>query len=224
MSLFKKALNVTPAYQAAKLGSKLSQQHKQQNQEKAVAAQSAQPVEAAQPKPKIKKLSFTYSKYLGGHSKLGKARQGNLYLTDEKIGVGTFGPSHSALLWTDVASVDVSGEQVSKSKIGATLVFGVFGGLAAKGTKNQAAIIIHTKDNEVAYYQIDKVSQLEAKAKITPLLHAVGVPLSDETAQQPQAPQVNDVTEQLTQLSKLKEQGILTEAEFTAKKKQLLGL
>jgi hypothetical protein len=221
MSLFKKALNVTPAYQAAKLGSKLNQQHQQKKQDNAVAAQS---VETDQSKPKIKKLSFTYSKYLGGHSKLGKARQGNLYLTDEKIGVGTFGPSHAALSWTDVASVDVSGEQVSKSKIGATLVFGVFGGLAAKGTKNQAAIIVHTKDNEVAYYQIDKVSQLEAKAKITPLLHAVGVPLSDETAQQPQAPQGNDVTEQLTQLSKLKEQGILTEAEFTAKKKQLLGL
>ena len=34
----------------------------------------------------------------------------------------------------------------------------------------------------------------------------------------------DNVTEQLTQLSKLKEQGILTEAEFTAKKKQLLGL
>ena len=147
-----------------------------------------------------------------------------MYLTDEKIGVGTFGASHAALLWTDVASVDVSGEQVSKSKIGATLVFGVFGGLAAKGTKNQAALIVHTKDNEVAYYQIDKVSQLEAKAKSTPLLHAVGVPLIDETAQQPQVTQGNDVTEQLTQLSKLKEQGILTEAEFTAKKKQLLGL
>lgn len=220
MSLFKKALNATPAYQAVKLGSKLNQQHK----DNSIKAQPAQPDEAAQPKPKIKKLSFTYSKYLGGHSKLGKARQGNLYLTDEKIGIGTFGPSHSALQWSDVASVDVSGEQVSKSKIGATLVFGVFGGLAAKGTKNQAAIIVHTKDNEVAYYQIDKTSQLEAKAKITPLLHAVGVPLTDETTSQPQAPQNNDITEQLTKLAKLKEQGILTEAEFAAKKKQLLGL
>lgn len=184
-------------------------------------------IKAAQSTQKIKKITFSYSKYLGGHSALGKKRQGNLYLTDKEIGIGTFGPSHAALQWFDVASVDVGSEQVGKSKVGATLVFGVFGGLAAKGTKSQGAITVHTKDNQVAYYLVDKVSGLEVRAKITPLLHAVGVPFTDENTQQtttPSTTQGSDVTEQLTQLSKLKEQGILTEAEFVAKKKQILGL
>lgn len=219
MSLFKKVVQASPAYQAVKLGSKL----KEHNQDKSTTDQSAQPLQAAKSKPKVKKLTFTYSKYLGGHPALGKARQGNLYLTDEKIGVGTFGPSHAALLWSDVTTVDVSGEQVAKSKVGATLAFGILGGLAAKGTKNQAAIIVHTKDNQVAYYLIDKLSQLEAKAKIIPLLQSVGVALSDETTSQPQKQQ-GDVSEELAKLAKLKEQGILTEEEFSAKKKQLLNL
>ncbi|HET7855929.1 MAG TPA: SHOCT domain-containing protein [Gaiellaceae bacterium] len=33
-----------------------------------------------------------------------------------------------------------------------------------------------------------------------------------------------DYTEQLTELARLKEQGILTEDEFNAKKKQILGI
>lgn len=42
-------------------------------------------------------------------------------------------------------------------------------------------------------------------------------------AQQPAAP-VDDTTAQLQQLAQLKEQGILTQEEFDAKKKQILGL
>ena len=44
-------------------------------------------------------------------------------------------------------------------------------------------------------------------------------------AQQPmQQPAENDMTSQLEQLARLKDQGILTEEEFNAKKKQVLGI
>ena len=39
-----------------------------------------------------------------------------------------------------------------------------------------------------------------------------------------QAPSADDTTAQLEQLAKLKQEGILTEEEFTAKKKQILGI
>lgn len=39
-----------------------------------------------------------------------------------------------------------------------------------------------------------------------------------------QAPAANDTTAQLQQLAALKDQGILTEEEFSAKKAQILGL
>jgi hypothetical protein len=50
---------------------------------------------------------------------------------------------------------------------------------------------------------------------------------SEEEAQSQsmqQAPPADDMTTQLQQLAQLKEQGILTQEEFDAKKKQLLGI
>lgn len=50
--------------------------------------------------------------------------------------------------------------------------------------------------------------------------------MQQQQAQQPQqAPSAApDVTQELTKLAALKDQGIITEEEFAAKKKQLLGL
>ena len=45
-----------------------------------------------------------------------------------------------------------------------------------------------------------------------------------QVAPPPAAPAEPDMTEQLQELAKLKEQGILTEEEFQAKKKQILDL
>lgn len=42
--------------------------------------------------------------------------------------------------------------------------------------------------------------------------------------QAPSAGDGDDTTAQLEQLAKLKQEGILTEEEFTAKKKQILGI
>jgi hypothetical protein len=42
--------------------------------------------------------------------------------------------------------------------------------------------------------------------------------------QAPSAGGADDTTAQLEQLAKLKQEGILTEEEFTAKKKQILGI
>jgi len=46
----------------------------------------------------------------------------------------------------------------------------------------------------------------------------------DQQAQAMQAPPVDDTTAQLQQLAELKNQGILTQEEFDAKKKQILGI
>ena len=43
-------------------------------------------------------------------------------------------------------------------------------------------------------------------------------------AQQAAAPPADDMTAQLEQLAELKNKGILTEEEFQAKKKQILGI
>ena len=47
-------------------------------------------------------------------------------------------------------------------------------------------------------------------------------PVAEEAA--PEAPPMDDTAAQLQQLAALKDQGILTEEEFAAKKKQILGI
>lgn len=47
---------------------------------------------------------------------------------------------------------------------------------------------------------------------------------NDAQAQQAQPAPQDDMTAQLQQLSSLKDQGLITQEEFDAKKKQLLGL
>jgi hypothetical protein len=46
----------------------------------------------------------------------------------------------------------------------------------------------------------------------------------DQSAQMAAAPATDDAAAQIEELGKLKEQGLLTEEEFTAKKKQILGI
>ena len=47
---------------------------------------------------------------------------------------------------------------------------------------------------------------------------------SAQAEQQSAAPAVDDTAAQIQQLAQLKEQGLLTEEEFAAKKKQILGI
>lgn len=171
------------------------------------------------------KVSFGYAQYLGGHTALGKKRNGNILFTPEGVGIGTWNPKHAFIKWSDVESIQIDGESVGKSKVGAVLAFGVLG-LAAKGSKNQTAVTVYTKDGQTAYYLIDKVNHVGVLAKVKPLLKDVGVPTHDEAAMKgvASAASEGDVAEQIKKLAELKKQGILTKEEFTAKKRQLLNL
>ncbi len=168
------------------------------------------------------KVSFGYAKYVGGHSALGRNRQGNLWVTAEAIGIGVMQPKVAVISMSDIASVEVSGGQVGKSKAGAVIGLGILGGLAAKGSKKEAAVVVRTKGGETAYYQVDKQDPIRLRAKITPVLHAAGVPFFGEEAIRSAAQPV-DVADELRKLAGLRDEGILTEDEFQAQKAKLLA-
>ncbi len=98
--------------------------------------------------------------------------------------------------------------------------------LAGKSKKQEVKdgyiVIALTNGQEVMFHVKDK-SPMELKAKLSGVVARVKQGKSPVTAASSQT-QGNDVVGQIAQLAKLKEQGILTEVEFTAKKKQLLGL
>ena len=96
------------------------------------------------------RIVLTHAEYLGGHSVHNKKRTGNLYLNPDVTGVGTFGsPKSVSFRFSEVKSVEVFGEQVATSKLGATVMCGVIGGLAAKGSKNQAGLALCMTCSEV---------------------------------------------------------------------------
>jgi hypothetical protein len=74
--------------------------------------------------------------------------------------------------------VTVDGGEVAKSKVGATLAFGVLGDLAAKGAMDRAFLAIYRNDGATAHFQIDHLSPQSLRAQLAPILFKVGVPFS----------------------------------------------
>lgn len=191
--------------------------------EKAAKAQAKQ-LEAATKPPRS--VTVQNSTYLGGLPGDRGKKTGNLYVDAEKIGVGFASAKHGLVLWSDATGVSYSGGQVAKSKVGAELMFGVLGGLGAKGSADRAEVVVFRRDGSSAFFQVDKISRLALKAKLAPLLAFAGVPCVDDqpiTAPPQAAPAVPDPAEQLLKLAQLRDAGIVSDEEFAAKKAEILG-
>ena len=74
-----------------------------------------------------------------------------------------------------IECAEVTSEQVAKSKIAATVLFGVWGGLAAKGAEDRGALLVHMKSGQTGYFSIGDYSQQQILGKITPWLHSCNI-------------------------------------------------
>ena len=73
---------------------------------------------------------FGKARYLGGHSRFSENWVGVLFFTTEAIGLGksaTSGPRETVIPVNTVKSIQITGQQVAKSKVGPVLLFGVEG-------------------------------------------------------------------------------------------------
>lgn len=166
------------------------------------------------------RVGFPYGKYQGGHSRLGQPRTGNLWLTSEAIGLGTKRPKAAVVPLSAIASVEVGGQQVRKSKAGAVAAFGVLG-LAAKGEATIAVVTVRSKDGETAYYRIENQLAVAVRGRMAPILEAAGIPLVGEESP-PIPPPSADLATRIRELGALRDDGLITEEEFAAQKAKLL--
>ena len=189
--------------------------------------------------PTVRPVSFGYAHYLGGHPRLGRKRSGNLFFTALEVGIGTMKPKVAVLQLGEVTSVEVMSGQVATNKVGAEIMFGVLGGLGAKGAMNQATVTLYTKDDQIAYYQVDKKSAAQIRAAITPILRAAGIPFRDEAVAQtqqdvlreaiaqvahgPQGGSAPSLADELAKLVQLRESGALSDDEFAALKAKMIA-
>ena len=165
---------------------------------------------------------FANAKYLGGTSKFTDGWRGFLFFTTEAIGLGKTaltGPQETVIPRKYIVSVEVTGRQVAKSRVGPVIVFGL-AGLAAKGSQDRTTVVVRTTTDEAVYYTIDGISPEGVRAGIAAVLKLSNIPLHEELPAPP--PQTMDVADQIRKLATLHDEGILTDEEFAAQKAKLL--
>lgn len=122
-----------------------------------------------------------------------------------------------------IAAVEVTSEQVAKSKVGAALVFGVLGGVTAKGSMDRATLIVYVKSGEKGYFTIPQQSVASLLGTLEPWMRDRGINLGS-----PEAPAVQATTtpkliaDELLKLAQLRDSGVLSEDEFLNLKARLI--
>lgn len=177
--------------------------------------------------------AFPRAIYLGGWKALSYSIEGQLSFSD--VGISFAGRDGRALIVATAAvgSLQVTSEQVAKSKVGAVLAFGVLGGLAAKGARNEATVVVRTQgqEAETGYYTIQDVSAAEVKAKVEPWLRARGIPWYEDRQRDAldgfsasaTTPPPLSVADELHKLAGLRQSGVLTDEEFATLKARLIN-
>ena len=105
------------------------------------------------------------------------------------------------------------------------LAVGIFAFALKKKNKDQESYItLELTDGQEVILFVDNKAPMALRAKLAKVISAVKQANVSSQSQATQPANQSSVADELTKLATLKEQGILTEEEFTAKKKQLLGL
>jgi hypothetical protein len=168
--------------------------------------------------------------YLGGFDHLGltEPRWGTLVLADEAVTLTNVQnqktrrfPEFELCRTRAIASLEVTSEQVAKSKVGAALLFGVLGGLAAKGAADRATIVLHLKSGVTGYIIVKKRFAASVLGLLAPWRQAAGIPLGDPRQAQTDNAQTS-VADELAKLAQLRDSGVLTDGEFDALKAELI--
>jgi Short C-terminal domain/Protein of unknown function (DUF2510) len=169
-------------------------------------------------------VMFNHATYLGGLPQARLKKTGALYFTPDVTGIGTLKPRALTIPTRLIASVEVVGGEVAKRKVAAVAAFGVLGGLAAKGAKNQTVVIVRLTDGAEAYFELDRIAPQEVRAKLAPWLGQNGIPWrDDEPAAAPAAAPIASIADELQKLAALRDSGVLTPDEFAAAKARLLA-
>jgi hypothetical protein len=116
-----------------------------------------------------------------------------------------------------VAAIEITTEQVAKSKLGAALLFGVLGGVTAKGSQDRATLIVYLDSGEKGYITIDGQSVASLLGTLEPWMRERGIALGSPQ-EEPIQTTSPDPAEHLKKLADLHQSGLLTDEEFAAKR------
>jgi hypothetical protein len=160
------------------------------------------------------------SAYIGGHTQFPTPGRGSLFVTGQRIALAAFDGTSIELPLTIVTSVEVTSEQVAKSKVAPVILFGVFG-LGAKGSQHRTTLVVRTTDRNEAFFQFLGIDEYALRAQLVPILSKAGVPFGATADTSPSSP--ISVADEIRKLGELLRERLLTQEEFDAQKAKLLG-
>lgn len=239
MSLFKKAMQASPAYQAAKLGAKVVKQKSTQSTPKEQTPQPA--IKQAEPQPEPTAAQAQGAELVMPLKGRGDKIVAENISSEENVLVKLQGDFGQALVMTNKRLYIVKwGFQTGSTFGGKCIAYEYKNISAIESRKHMTTRLLQvltpaTQDRNLSYWgergkgnnaiesdsaitypkKLDTQFQkaIEVARRVTEKAHAGtsnGSGLSD--------------VEQLEKLAELKDKGVLTDEEFQAKKKQLLGL
>lgn len=222
---FKKSPEAEAKYQA-----RLAAIHA--NQDKNKAKREADKAEVQAKKTAItqargQELGYVSISYVGGYDNQSRYNA-KLCFYENQIEYSQFGKPIKDLVIrsSEVDSIEITGQQQTNSRLSVTRMatLGVFS-LAApkKTTVKEASVVIGIKDGRQVFFHTKALSEFEVHQKLANAISYYHSRQAAKTAQ-PQPVQSGSSADELEKLAALKEKGIITQEEFDAKKKQLLGL
>jgi hypothetical protein len=204
---------------------------KEEEQASKLVKQERKEAEATRIKARGKKLGYVFVKYVGGYDPQYKKTffEGWLNCYENELEYKGRNISVSA---DQIVSFEITGKEqtstTSRLTVTRMVTLGIFSLAAPKHktkTKKEATIYVGLKDGRQLMFQTDNLTESDVHRKLASAIsHYSSLQARQVNPQQSLPTQTLDVAGEIARFSDLKKQGILTNDEFEAKKKQLLNL
>lgn len=169
-----------------------------------------------------KMMGVVMAEYVGGYGEYRKAK-GSLMFFEKQTEFSSPMSTKFTIQSKDIKNIAIEGKDEVNRRVTVTrlLAVGIFAFALKKKSKDQEAYItVELTDGQEVIFFVDNVAPMKLKTKLAGITSLV----KQGQVSQQQTATGGNVADELTKLADLKDKGILTQAEFDAKKKQLLGL
>jgi hypothetical protein len=192
-----------------------------------VAKQERKAAEVARVEARGKKLGYVFVKYIGGYGPHDKKTffEGFLNCYENEV---EYKDKDIAIPASQIVSFEITGKEHSNARLSVTrmVTLGVFSLAAPKrSTKKEASIYIGLKDGRRLMFQTNSLTESDVHRKLANAISRYSSLQASQSSHQQSVPtQTIDVAGEIARFADLRKQGILTDDEFEAKKKQLLNM
>lgn len=159
----------------------------------------------------------TYSVFIGGSPAVKPKTGGFVTVDDDGVRWAPKGARRAPIdaSWPQVESIEIAGsDTVQDTRAGAILAFGALGLLS--GDKKQCYMVVALADGTTPTFEVHGMTPFEATTRLKDNAHA------SARLRRPSTPAAS--IDGLARLVELHDRGMLTDEEFAAAKRQMLGL